>query len=340
MKLKAYEAKSFFNAPDATKAGVLIYGPDPMLVAHGCEKVVTGLRRKDCSVQVERVPTDGLTRNPESIASLLKAQGFFAERRIICLENVNDSITESVSLALETHTENDSWLVVTAGLLRPASKLRKLFEASAKAVSAPIFDAAMTRGDVEAALAKAGLKRVGADGLDDLLTLARGVPPQIFGQTLEKLALLKAHDDSPVISADIEDCVPPFEDGTLDDLMKVLMERRHAGVGPALRQVIGNGQSAVTIVLRAQREFRNLLLVSSDPQGAHRGVAKVRPAAFGPRRDWLLRRAEEWGESGAESALGYLVELDRQLRSVSKVPAIASLERVLMRLTYIRRADA
>ena len=77
-----------------------------------------------------------------------------------------------------------------------------------------------------------------------------------------------------VISADIEDCVPPFEDGTLDDLMKVLMERRHAGVGPALRQVIGNGQSAVTIVLRAQREFRNLLLVSSDPQGAHRGCGK------------------------------------------------------------------
>ncbi len=337
MKLQAREAKRFLDRPDPSTAGILIYGPEPLLVVHGRDRIVGALAGKGSGNGCDRVPADSLGKNPEELASMIKSEGLFVERRVVCVEGGNDRVTAAAAAALRAHSKGDGWLVVTAGQLRPAAKLRKLFETSDNAVSLPIYDSALSPPEVRSALDGAGLREIDGSAMQDLVCLGRDLPPQVFAQTVAKLALFKAGDDTPVRSEDLEACAPPAGDGSLEGLLSHVIEQRPPDVGPAFRQAIGNGHSPVAILIRARREFRSLFTAASNPNGAVTGVAKLLPPVLGPRRERMLRHISKWGGAGAETALGHLLSADRQLRAAgSRAPAAASVERVLTRLSMMR----
>jgi DNA polymerase-3 subunit delta len=50
-----------------------------------------------------------------------------------------------------------------------------------------------------------------------------------------------------------------------------------------------------------------------------------------------MRQAESWGARRLEDALALLVETDLTLRSASRAPAMALMERALIRLAMMRR---
>jgi DNA polymerase-3 subunit delta len=58
---------------------------------------------------------------------------------------------------------------------------------------------------------------------------------------------------------------------------------------------------------------------------------------FGPRRDMMLRQAQALGLHKIEEALGMLIETDLTLRSSSRAPATAVMERTLIRLATLAR---
>ncbi|HEX9859339.1 MAG TPA: DNA polymerase III subunit delta, partial [Paracoccaceae bacterium] len=64
---------------------------------------------------------------------------------------------------------------------------------------------------------------------------------------------------------------------------------------------------------------------------------RMRPPVFGPRRDRLLSQVQGWGLHRLEDALSLLVETDLTLRSSSRAPAMAVMERALIRLAMMRR---
>ena len=337
VKLYARDAKRFLDQPDTAKAGVLIYGPDPMLVINGRDRIIGALAGRHSGVACDRVPADSLGNSPEKLVSMIKSEGFFAERRVICVDGGSDRVAAAASAALRDHADGDGWLVITAGQLRPASKLRKLFESSDNAVALPIYDAALSPLEVRSALDAAGLREIDDSAMQDLVSLGNDLPPQFFAQTVAKLALLKAGDATPVRSEDVEASAPPMGDGSLEGLLSHVIEQRPQEVGLALRQAIGNGHSPISILIRARREYRSLFTAASDPGGAAKGVARLRPPVLGPRRDRMLRQISKWGAAGAETALVNLLAADRQLRTAgSRAPAAASVERVLMRLSMMR----
>jgi DNA polymerase-3 subunit delta len=55
------------------------------------------------------------------------------------------------------------------------------------------------------------------------------------------------------------------------------------------------------------------------------------------QRDAALKQASHWGMRRLEQALALLVETDLSLRSTSKAPAMAVMERALIRLAMMRR---
>ncbi|MEO1951526.1 MAG: DNA polymerase III subunit delta, partial [Thioclava sp.] len=61
------------------------------------------------------------------------------------------------------------------------------------------------------------------------------------------------------------------------------------------------------------------------------------PPIFGPRRDRMQRQAQSWGMYKLETALKELVETDLTLRSASRAPQMAVMERALMRLAMLAR---
>jgi DNA polymerase-3 subunit delta len=58
---------------------------------------------------------------------------------------------------------------------------------------------------------------------------------------------------------------------------------------------------------------------------------------FGPRRDRMQRQAQAWGMFRLEDALKLLIETDLTLRSASRAPQMAVMERALIRLAMMAR---
>ena len=164
----------------------------------------------------------------------------------------------------------------------------------------------------------------------DLATLARALDPGDFRQTLEKIALYKYNDPTPLTPEEIHALAPATIEAEVDDLIAAAADQNANLIGPLLRRLEGQGILPVTICIGALRHFRSLHIAASDPGGISSGIMKAR--IFGPRRDAMQRQASTWGMLRLEDALSLLVETDLTLRSTSRAPAMAVMERALIRL--------
>lgn len=233
----------------------------------------------------------------------------------------------------------DAQIVVTAGQLKPTSKLRKLFETDRRVYAAGIYDDPPSRGEIERILSQAGLQAIPGDVMNLLVDLANDLGPGDFGRTMEKLALYKMGDASPLTPEDVEAVAPRSTEAGLDSLLNVVAEGKAPAIGPLLRRLEAQGTQPVGLCIGAARHFRMLYVVASAQGGPQAGIGKLRPPVYGKRRDALLRQAEAWGASKLEKALSLLTETDLSLRSAGQTaPQMAVVERALIRLAMLLRA--
>ncbi len=83
MKLAPKDARAFFAKPDATRAGLLIYGPDAMRIAMRRQEVIAALvgPQGDEEMRLTRIPSSELRKDPAMLMDAIKAQGFFPGHR-------------------------------------------------------------------------------------------------------------------------------------------------------------------------------------------------------------------------------------------------------------------
>lgn len=339
MKLTGAAASRFFARPEPDRAGLLIYGADAMRVALKRQEVIAALvgPQGESEMRLTRIPASDLRKDPALVQDALKAQGFFPGPRVAFVEDANDTLAANLTEALTAWQAGDATLVVTAGNLTKASALKKLFEDHPNAYAAGIYDDPPTREEIEATLSKAGLKDIGSGAMTDLLALARELDPGDFRQTIEKIALYKYGDPAPLSPEDVANCAPQTIEAEVDDVLHAVAEAQAAQVGPLIRRLEGQGVNPVTLCIGALRHFRALHIAASDPGGPAAGIARMRPPVFGPRRDRMLRQAQGWGMRKLEQALEVLIDTDLTLRSTSRAPTMAVMERALIRLAMLGR---
>lgn len=340
MKLSPRDAPGYFAKPDPGRPGLLIYGGDAMRVALRRQDVVAALlgSQGEEEMRLTRLSGADVRKDPASLDAAMKAQGFFPGQRVTFLEDANDAVVEAVTAAIEDWQPSDAVLVVTAGALKPTSKLRKFFEGHTSAYSAAIYDDPPSRAEIEAALAAAGLDKVSNDAMRDLNALARALDPGDFRQTIEKIALYKLDDPTPLQPEDIAQCAPLSVEAELDDILHIVAEARPGEVGPFMKRLRAQGVQPVGLCMAASRHFRALYTAASDPGGVSKGMASLRPPVFGPRRDRMQRQAQNWGAARLEEALTLITDTDLTLRSAGQTaPPMAVLERTLIRLSMMPR---
>ena len=338
MKLSARDALGYFARPEPDRTGLLIYGSDGMRVALKRQEVIAALigPEGEDEMRLSRLPASDLRKDPAMLLDAIKAQGFFPGPRVVFVEDATDALAPVVSAALAEWADGDARVIITAGQLKAASKLRKLFEGHKNAYAAGIYDDPPSRAEIETILAAVGLTGVGTDAMTDLMALSRELGPGDFRQTMEKLALFKLGDDTPVTSGDIAACAPTSTEAALDDVLNILAEARSGEIGPVMKKLKAQGVQPVSLCIGATRHFRALYTAASDPAGAAQGIARMRPPIFGPRRDRMLRQAQKWGAVRLEQALTLLTDTDLRLRSASQhAPAMALVERTLIRLAMM-----
>ncbi|RWR46642.1 DNA polymerase III subunit delta [Sinirhodobacter ferrireducens] len=339
MKLAGVAAVRFFAKPDPARTGLLIYGADAMRVALRRQEVIAALvgPEGEAEMRLTRIPAAELRKDGAALIDAVKAVGFFPGPRVVFVEDATDTLAPTVSAALKDWREGDAQIIVTAGSLTAKSALRKLFEPHPNAVAIGIYDDPPTREEIEEILHRAGLRHIDQAAMTDLLALAKALDPGDFRQTVEKIALYKYGDSAPLTPAEIAACAPATVEAEVDDVLNIVAEGRPQELGPMMRRIEGQGVLPVTLAIMALRHFRTLHAAASDPGGPGAGIGRVRPPVFGPRRDRMQAQASRWGMFRLEEALKLLIETDLTLRSASKAPQMAVMERALLRLSMLAR---
>lgn len=339
MKLAGLAATRYFARPEPERTGLLIFGADAMRVALRRQEVIAALigPEGEAEMRLSRIPAADLRRDGAVLLDAVKAVGFFPGPRVAFLEDATDALAPAVEAAVAAWRPGDAQIVVTAGSLTAKSALRKVFEGHSNAYAIGIYDDPPSREEIEEVLRKAGLRDISQGAMTDLLALAKALDPGDFRQTVEKVALYKYGDASPLEPADVAACAPATLEAEVDDVLNIVAEGRAQELGLTMRRIEGQGVQPVQLAIAALRHFRALHFAASDPGGPGAGLQRMRPPVFGPRRDRMQRQAQAWGMFRLEEALKLLVETDLTLRSASRAPQMALLERALMRLAMMAR---
>lgn len=330
MKLSTSQANAYFVKPDTNAAGALIFGADPMRIALKRQQLISKLLGPagEEEMRLTRLPASDLRKDPALLTDALKAVGFFPGLRVALVEDANEAVGPIITQSLAEWAPGDAQIIVTAGALKPTSKLRKAFEAHTKTYATAIYDNPPTRAEIENDLKNSGINLPPQDVMHMLMDLAKVLEPGDFRQTLEKIGLYKLNDDKPLSANDISNCAPTSFEADVDDILIVVGDGQASAIGPVMQRLQAQGVNAVTLCIGAMRHFRTLHRAALDTTG--------RPQIWGPNRDKMLAQARRWGPVKLEKALTVLTDTDLQLRSAGqKAPTLALVERAFIRLAML-----
>jgi DNA polymerase-3 subunit delta len=325
VNLRGAAALGFFAKPDPGTAGALIYGADAMRVALRRQELIANIAGPTASdeMRVTRLSGASLRDDPAAPLDALKAVGMFPGPRVVHVDGVTDQGAAPVLRALEAWAAGDAALVVTAGALKKTSKLRQAFEAHPRAAAVGLYDDPMDRSEVDAVVAAEGLTLT-PEGRRDLDRLALSLDPGDLRQTVAKIALYAG--GAPAGPEAVAAMAPASLEAEADDAILAAASGNAAAIGPLMSRLAAQGVSPVTLVIFATRHFHLL-----------HGIATGTARPFGPNQSLLASQARDWTGARLEAALALLMETDLTLRSASRAPQMALMERALIRLAMMAR---
>lgn len=339
MKLAGRQAAAFLAKPYGEKSAILLYGIDAMRVSLKRQQLIKALAgtQAEEEMRLTRIEARDLRKEPSLALDGIKAQGFFPGPRVVFIEGAGDALANVLETVLAEWAEGDATMVVTSSSLNARSRLRKAFENDLRALSIGVYDDPPGRLEIERLAKEANLGDLSEETMEVLMHLANVLDPGELTQTIEKLALYKFDDGTPVMAQDIHLCMPATSDTDLDDAAHAIAEGRTGDVVPTLKRLAGQGVKPTTLCIAATRHFRTLHAAATDIKGPNTALARARPPVFGPHKDRLVRQAQRLGANKIEIALVELINTDLQLRSSKKLPEFALLERAFVRIALLKR---
>lgn len=343
MKLSARDAARFCAAPDPTRAGILLYGADPVEISERRRTLVKTLLGDDdeADMRLTRMSGADLRKDGAVLLDALKAQGFFGGRQVVLVDEATDGTVKAFEAALDQIRDGDAFLVVTAGMLPARSKLRKLFESRGHVAAAAFYGDAPDRGVIGDLLRDAGARNVSDEAMRDLEALAMTLDAGAFRDLATRLALYTMDSDEAVSAEDVATCAPGAGDAAIDEVLTVIAEGKVSAIGPLMSRLEAQGQAPTSLAISAARLFRQIHLVGSVSGGDVDGaVSSLRPPVFGPRRAALIRQCRIWRRDNAEAVLKLLLETDELLRGGSGAAGYAILERAFLKIAMTAQRAA
>ena len=294
MKVEGARIAAFLRDPGAVR-GVLLHGEDEGLRRERAEAlVVAAAGTRDDPFRVSVVPREAAASDPGRLAGEMAAISMMGGRRAVWLRDATNALAAAVEAALAV--AGDSLLVVEAGSLRPADRLRTLFERRADAAAIACWPE--TGAELRASIA-ATLKELGvAADADALAWLADhlGADRGITRRELEKLAL----SVGPARRVGVADCEAVVGDHAsldLDAALFAALAGDLARADRALRQAMAEGAHPVAVVRAALRHLQRLGLALAeelDRLSPKEAARRARPAVFFRHEQDFARALAAW----------------------------------------------
>ncbi|NCX69256.1 MAG: DNA polymerase III subunit delta [Rhodobacteraceae bacterium] len=340
MKLNPRELSKLVEKPDPTLAAVLFYGSDTMRVALKRQEYLENLLGPNAEqeMRLTRFIGDDILKDRTAVFDAVKSVGFFPGQRAVLIENTSDKTSKIIIECIEAWNKTDAHIVVTSGLLRPTSQLRKAFETFQNTLAAPIYDNPLTEMEIKTELTRAGIQINDPAIMDALYNLSKELEPGDFRNTLEKIYLYKLSDKSPLTAKDISMCSPISAEANLEEIIHAVSGGNTNKINHILNRLEAQGVQPVTLCLSFQRHFKLLLNLKNHGGTPLEAISSYKPPIFGPKRNAIINQLKLWNEETLKIALSFFVELDLDLRSATnRYPSLAMTERVLIRVAMIAR---
>lgn len=308
MKIKPADIDSFARKPGVRF--VLFYGPD-----RGRATLLGETAAKALAQDVRSFHDDITKQTAETVKSAAQAgDSLFGATHCLRLRDVTDKsagiVEDLIGLA-----DKSVPVIVEAGDLKPASKLRKLFENSKTAAACALY--APDIRDL-ARLARERLKRenIAADAtaIDRLASL---LPSDTMSATAEIERFVSwASGKSGVTIADIEDVFSDRADFEASDLA-LAVGSGNPGLVLRMMQRLGE-ETSVGLVRQAQWHFQRLLearAATETGETIETAVSRLKPPVFFKQTAAFQAQIRLWDTRRIERALGRLVEAEQHLKS-------------------------
>ena len=338
MKITAKRINPFLAAPPPEIRAVLLYGPDSGLVRERAGHLVANVV-DDASdpFRVAEFAAAALHDDPAKLADEAAAMSLTGGRRVVRVREATDTVAETVADFLDG-VAGDTLVLIEAGELAARSKLRKLFEAHARAAALACY---ADEGGTLAAVIRdtLGAHGVTADG-DAIayLTDNLGADRMITRSELEKLALY-VDDGGTASLADALACVGDSAQIGLDNLTFAAGGGDHAGAARALSRLALDGVAPVAALRALLRHLQRLHLVAGQAaQGGRveQAVASLRPPVYFKRLDGFRAQARAWRPAHLVTAMDLVSEAELDCKTTG-LPAAPIAARAVMRVTEAAR---
>lgn len=297
----------------------LVYGPDQgrsNLLAHALLK-----RYQATGLDAVTRDATAILRSPAELADNLAGATLFSRASVLRIRDADDKIVKLLEPVLASDF-SPSRLVIEAGELTAASKLKKLFEGAdhlaAMACWAPSEDELQRRAGQ--ALSALGI------GFDPAVParIASLSPPDSGALEMEcrKLALYAGKEQLTV--ADVEAASGDHAEAALSDLSMAMASGQTVAALRAYYRLDAGGSAAIVALRALQRHFQRLhqaRLAIESGSNADRAMSTLRPPVFWKEKDGFKHQLGRWKVATIEPVLARLVEIERQIKLGSEETA-------------------
>lgn len=319
--LKTGEIEAFVARPDASRAVVLVFGPDAGLVSERVDAIVrASVDDPNDPFALVRLDGDTLASDPARLADEAFTVPLFGGRRAIRVRAGSRNIVPSVEGILGSPLR-DCRVVIEAGDLKRGTALRNLVERAKSAVAIPCYaDADRDIGRLIDEELRGSNLTISADARAALVPLLGG-DRRASRAELRKLALYAAGQKQ----IEIDDVMAVVADASalaLDELVDAAFAGRIAEAEREFSKASVGGTNPTAIVGAALRQIERLHALRLDVESgtsASAVIERVMPPIHFRRKPLMEAALKSWTSERLAKAMTMLAEASLDARRQSSL---------------------
>ncbi|MEQ9490019.1 MAG: DNA polymerase III subunit delta [Alphaproteobacteria bacterium] len=325
MKLATRDIPGFLTSPPPSVRAVLIYGPDPGLVAERrdtlAKTVTADLSDPFLSVDID---WDDLAKDPARLADEAAAIAMTGGRRVVRVRGAGESASRFFADFLSGGVPGDALILVTAGELRKSGKLVKAFEADDCAAALPCYaDEGRDQAQIVSDAMKAQGSSISPDALA-LFTSHLGGNRAVTRQEVEKLCLYVG----PNGTATPEDVAAVMSDGAafaLDTIAMATTGGQTDLLDSATATAFREGASPIALLRAVSNHLMRLHQARKAVdrgQPAADAMKGLRPPVFFKQAQDFQNQLRHWTGSALATALEIVADTETRTKRTGPPPEI------------------
>lgn len=335
VKASQNEVQSQLRRLNPRYQGALVFGKDEGLVRERADLLSAQiLDDPDDPFASARLETGEISSDPARLSDELLALSLTGGRRLVRVDGAGDTIAKAASLALKVDA-GENFLLICAGDLGPASKLRKLFEGAANAIAMACYadEGVALERVISDTLAGLGLSAEPA-ALAYLASALQG-NRMIARLELEKIALYLAdQNDKKIDLALAQRLVGDASELRLGRIAEAVSGGQPAALNQLLDRAQVAGESPIAILRALAIRFQRLDNVCSEiarGTAPEQAMGKLRPPVFFKEKDGFRLHVSRWSHLRLQQALEMISEAEIACKSAG-APQMVLAGRLCLRL--------